>query len=164
VKAASFNHFPRAADQGRCLLAYTYHPIYSWLENVELEVIEARAAALRNKFFQLDNLKRAITSSVFALLLSKADDRGIWRCAGMPVWAVPYILLSYMVFLELTADIKWVSDKLNSLLAPAFRTSSPAQPERIGVVPAPAHHRESARPPLSAWQRAARIVRRLLRM
>ncbi len=39
-----------------------------------------------------------MNSSVFALLLRKADQFGIWKYAGLPVWAVPYIMLTFTDF------------------------------------------------------------------
>lgn len=108
VKTASFNHLPRGEDEERCALSYpTYHPSYSWLQNVELEVIQQRADRLKSQFYEPENLKRAFTflttltgkgavnSAVFALLLRKADQFDIWKYAGLPVWAVPYIILTF---------------------------------------------------------------------
>lgn len=109
-KAASFNHAPRDEDANRCQLSYSYHPSYSWLDDVDLEAIESRAESLRTSFYQLDSLKRtftflsrmagkgAISQDVFALLLKRAEKFNIWRYAGLPLWAVPYVLLTLTDF------------------------------------------------------------------
>lgn len=109
-KTASFNHLPRDDSDLRCSLSYPYHPKYAWLDDVDLETIEHRATTLKATFYQHENLKRAFTfltsltgkgavnSDVFALLLRRADKFDIWRYAGLPVWAVPYILLTFTDF------------------------------------------------------------------
>jgi hypothetical protein len=109
-KTASFNHHSRKDSEAKCSLSYSTHPSYEWLKNVDIEEIESRAAALKAAFFQTDNLKKAFTfltslagkgavsSAVFALLLQKADKLEIWKYAGLPVWAVPYILLTLTDF------------------------------------------------------------------
>lgn len=110
VKPASFNHYAHRDEDSRCSLSYQYHPTYSWLKNVPQELSAERAALLKHDFFQPDNLRRAftfltsltgkgaVTSPVFSLLLRKADEFGIWRYSGLPVWAVPYILLTFIDF------------------------------------------------------------------
>ena len=110
VKTASFNHYAHPDEDSRCSLSYQYHPTYSWLKNVPQELSAERAALLRHEFFQTENLRRAftfltsltgkgaVTSPVFSLLLRKADEFGIWRYSGLPVWAVPYILLTFIDF------------------------------------------------------------------
>jgi hypothetical protein len=109
-KTASFNHLPRENDEDRCSLSYPYHPSYAWLKDVDLEAVQRRAETLKATFYQLDNLKRAFTflttltgkgavsRDVFGLLLMRADKFDIWRYAGLPVWAVPYILLTFTDF------------------------------------------------------------------
>lgn len=109
-KTASFNHRPRDEEAKRCLLSYSHHPTYSWLEDVDIEEVEFRAQALRSSFYQLDNLKRAfmflsrvtgkgaISHDVFELLVYRADKFNIWRYSGLPLWAVPYILLTFTDF------------------------------------------------------------------
>lgn len=110
VKTASFNHYVHPDEDSRCSLSYQYHPTYSWLKNVPQELSTERAALLKHEFFQAENLRRAftfltsltgkgaVTSPVFSLLLRKADEFGIWRYSGLPVWAVPYILLTFIDF------------------------------------------------------------------
>lgn len=109
-KAASFNHQPRDEDADRCPMSYSYHPSYSWLEDVDIEEIELRSQALKSSFYQIENLKRAfmflsrvtgkgaISHDVFELLLQRADKFNIWRYSGLPLWAVPYILLTLTDF------------------------------------------------------------------
>ncbi len=111
VKTASFNHYAHPVEENHCSLSYQYHPTYSWLKNVPQELSAERAALLRHEFFQTDNLRRAftfltsltgkgaVTSPVFSLLLRKADEFGIWKYSGLPVWAVPYILLTFIDFI-----------------------------------------------------------------
>lgn len=111
VKTASFNHLARGdEEEERCPLSYSYHPSYSWLKNVDLEIVQLRADRLKSQFYEPENLKRAFTflttltgkgalnSSVFALLLRKLDQFDIWKYASLPVWAVPYIMLTFTDF------------------------------------------------------------------
>lgn len=128
VKTASFNHLPRIDGEARCPLSYPYQPSYSWLQNVEKEVVQLRADRLKSQFYEPENLKRAFTfltaltgkgainSSVFALLLRKADQFDVWMYAGLPVWAVPYILLTFSDFVVLRPSkpayvIRFIIDK-----------------------------------------------------
>lgn len=109
-KAASFNHMPGSEEKTPCVLSYKEHPNYSGLRDVDLEEVQLRAEALKSNFYRLENLKRAFTfltkvagkgavnRDVFVLLLQKADKLDVWRYAGLPVWAVPYILLTLSDF------------------------------------------------------------------
>lgn len=109
-KTASFNHMPGSEEKTPCGLSYKEHPNYSGLKDVDLEEVQLRAQALKSNFYKLENLKRAfafltkvagkgaVNRDVFVLLLQKADKLDVWRYAGLPVWAVPYILLTLADF------------------------------------------------------------------
>lgn len=109
-KTASFNHMPGSEDKVPCGLSYQDHPSYLGLKDVDLDEVQHRADVLKSDFYEFENLKRAFTfltkvagkgavnRDVFVLLLQKADKFKIWQFAGLPVWAVPYILLTLTDF------------------------------------------------------------------
>ncbi|WP_332852677.1 hypothetical protein [Duganella sp. S19_KUP01_CR8] len=150
-KTASFNHRKRQLGEEHCPLSYPYHPSYSWLPEAPEGAVDARAEALKRQFYEKENLQRAfvflvnltgkgaMSSAVFALLLNKANKLGIWNYAEMPIWAVPYILLTLTDFVVrpkagMPERIRFVIDKpLRSELKTTWLTPGQCSLARLPV-------------------------------
>lgn len=67
---------------------------------------EARGQQLRAAFFEPENIRNFyafclamcrrgnLPAQKWAKMLERADRKGIWRYAGMPLWVAPYVLLT----------------------------------------------------------------------
>lgn len=113
VQPARFSHRRRQPGEPTCILSNAHHPDYSWLTPVPDGVVTARAEELQRQFYTEENIARAfrflvkmagagaITRPIFALLLNKANKLGVWSQSSLPVWAVPYLLLTLIDFVRI---------------------------------------------------------------
>ena len=113
--ASHFDHAnrpPEADPLDDCVLARR-NPRFRGLEPDGLD--EESGVSLRNQFFEPGNLALAyafcrrmcrnnnLDPKKFCAMVARADKKRIWAYAGIPLWTVPYILLTLENFTAVNA-------------------------------------------------------------